>query len=289
MRRIFYLSCWAGGLLAAAYCGLAALLPMVKAQTGETLQAPTNPPQSTGLPSVKKDTGDKPAGDLQTLHKLAAESYSSINCYLVRFKRREQVAGKDMPEELMLMKFREQPRSIYMKWLAEVGHGRELIYVQGKFDDKLHIRLAAGDILLLPAGKKMSFALDSPLVRAKSRHLITEAGVGQSIEMFGSLVKDLNNKDDRSGSLKYLGLVKRPEFEGKVEGVLQTIPPKSENTLPRGGQRYWYFDTRLRFPVLLVTFDEKQHEVEYYCFDRWYFPGQFFEDEFNPNVLWREN
>jgi hypothetical protein len=284
MRRIFHF-CWAAGLLA-AFCTLAVLMSAAMAQTVEAPQVSVKPP-AVGVMQVNKEGPGKPAGDAQSLYRLAVESYSSINCYLVRFKRREQVAGKDMPEELMLMKFRKQPRGIYMKWLAEAGLGRELLYVQGKFDDKLHIRLAAGDILLLPAGKKMSFAIDSPLVRAKSRHLITEAGVGHSIELFGSLVESLKNKDN-SGSLKYLGMVKRPEFEAKVEAALQTIPPKAENTLPKGGQRYWYFDTRLRLPVLLITFDEKQHEVEYYCFDRWYFPRQFFEDEFNPTVLWRE-
>ena len=56
------------------------------------------------------------------------------------------------PEELMHFKFRKQPWSVYFKWLGPEGRGREAIYVQGKYDNKLHTLLAAGDMPFTPAG-----------------------------------------------------------------------------------------------------------------------------------------
>ena len=47
----------------------------------------------------------------------------------------------------------------------------------------------------------------------------------------------------------------------KVEGVLQTIPPKSDPHLPRGGQRLWFFDPALSLPMLIITQDETGREV----------------------------
>src|SRR5207248_679244 len=137
-------------------------------------------------------------------------------------------------------------------------------------------------------GKRFAVAPDNPLIRSKSRHGITEAGLGTTLEQFGNLVENMKLKDYRFGSLKYLGLVKRPEFEAAVEAVLQVIPPKVEPDLPRGGRRFWFFDTRLRFPVLLVAYDDQNHEVEYYCFEPWLFPGRVSDDWFNPDVLWCE-
>lgn len=268
----------------------AALPAEVKYQTEEPpplLSA--KPLPINGLQPVSTIVPGKPAGSLESLHKLAVESYATIDSYIVRFRRKEQVGGKDMPEELMLFKFHKQPFSVYFKWLAGGAKGREVAYVNGRYGNKLHTLTAAGDIPFIPAGKRMSFSTDSPLVRAKSRHSINEAGVGKMIERFGNHIEDMKRKDFRFGSLKYLGLVKRPEFENPVEAVLHIIPPKVEAELPQGGRRFWYFDTKLRFPVLMITFDEKQNPVEYYCFDRWLFPGRLSDDEFNPNVLWREN
>lgn len=267
----------------------APLAPLGKGQTAEPPPlVPAKPLPGANLQPVSKGVPGKPAADLQTLYDLAAESYASIDWYIVRLKRRERVAGKDMPEELMLLKFQKQPFSMYFKWLAGSAKGREMVYVQGRYGNKLHVLAAPGDISLFTSGKRFAAPLDHPLVRSWSRHPITNLSIGSAIEQFGTLLDNMRVKDYRFGSLKYLGLVKRPEFEAKVEAVLQVIPPKTEPDMPQGGKRFWYFDTRLRFPVLMIAFDHQDHELEYYCFEPWLFPGHMSQDDFNPDLLWRE-
>ena len=95
--------------------------------------------------------------------------------------------------------------------------------------------------------------------------------------------------DPRASALKYLGQVQRPEYGAKaLEAVHQVIPSGREPQLPRGGQRWWFFDTTLRLPVLLITVDDRGQEVEYYAYDRFVQPTQGLSDEhFNPDNLGR--
>ena len=87
-------------------------------------------------------------------------------------------------------------------------------------------------------------------------------------------------------SLRYLGFIQRPEFNGPCEAVEQTLAPGADPHLPRGGHRLWAFDPLTKFPALLITHDESGHEVEYYFYDRFEFPVHLDDDDFNPDKLW---
>jgi hypothetical protein len=211
-----------------------------------------------------------------------------MDTYVMRLKRREVVAGKARPEELILVKFRQNPWSVYFKWIGTEAKGREVVYVKGQPGNEIHTLTAAGDMILLPAGQRFSISADSALVKSKSRYPITEAGLGTCIRRFGALVEAPEKGENSQGTARYLGQIRRPEFETLVEGVEQIIPPRSDPLLPGGGRRWWYFDTALRLPVLIITHDETGREVEYYCHDRIQFPAGLDNDDFNPDKLWKK-
>ncbi|MGF1583116.1 MAG: DUF1571 domain-containing protein [Gemmataceae bacterium] len=262
--------------------------PTAPPEKAKTKRLVPRPLPVNGLQPVNHAPPGKPAGNLKSVHQLAAEGYASIDSYIVKFRRREVVGGRKHPEELMLFKFRKKPWSTYFKWLGGAGKGRECVYVKHQHGNKIYTKTAAGDIPLVPAGNVIALAPDSPLVRSKSRRPITSAGIGYLIDKFGTLVGLMERRDFRRGTLRYLGLVRRPEFKKPVEAVLQVIPPQAEKSLPQGGRRFWYFDTKLRFPVLIITQDVRQREVEYYCFERFLFPGRLSDEEFDPKALWGE-
>lgn len=243
------------------------------------------------IPAPQDAKPSAPAGDnfaqLRNLYQQAENNYRTIDSYIGRMRRREQVNGRDKPEELMMIKFRKNPFSVYFKWLGPAGNGREVTYVKDRYGNQLHTLLAAGDMPLMPAGKRLSLPPDSVFVRSNSRHPITNAGIGVIIDRFGKILDAVEKGDKRFGTIKYLGQVKRPEFENMVEGVEQTFPPGYEPDLPKGGTRFWYIDPASHLPMLLLTYDPQQREVEYYCYDRLQYPVKLDDDDFNPDVLWK--
>jgi hypothetical protein len=225
---------------------------------------------------------------LRQLQQQAAAWYASVDSYIVRITRREVVAGEAKPEEIMLLKFRKDPWSIHFKWVGKVGHGREVLYVKGQYENQLHTRLAAGDIPLMPAGMKLALALDSPQVRSASRHPVTDAGLGACIDHLTAALDAQDRGDRNAGAVRDLGLQKRPEFSAPVRGVEVTLPPGLEAELPKGGRRFYYFDPDLHLPTLVLTYDERNQEVEYYHYDRLMAPVHLDADDFNPDKLWTD-
>jgi hypothetical protein len=246
-------------------------------------QADQGAPQS---PAVAVE----PAVKLQMLHRDAARCYAGINFYVVRLRRREQVGGKDKPEEVMLLKFRKEPWSVYFKFLGPVGRGREVVYVKGQYENKIHTLTAAGDIPLVPAGRHIALAPDNAMVRSASRYPITDAGIGNLIDRFGQLL-EFERRNARQGGadslVKYLGTYQRPEFANRLDTVVQMVPPRYESALPRGGRRFWFFEPALHLPVLVITQDERNHEVEYYCYEDLQIGAAVSPADFDPEQMGR--
>jgi len=247
-------------------------------------------PAGAGVtPGAQPSVVPPPAGaadPLQELARKASERYAGIDSYIARLKRKEQVNGKDEPEEVLLVKFRKQPWSIYFKWLGPERKGREATYVKGMYESKLHTLLASGDMPLMPAGKKIALDPDGMLVRNRSRHHITSAGIGHLVDQFSGLVqtRDPNGRVQ----VRYLGAQKRPEYETPLEGIEQTIPPGSEEAMLGGGRRFIYFDPTNGLPVLVTTYDKNGHQVEYYCWDRIQFPVKLDNKDFDPEQMGKQ-
>ena len=249
--------------------------------------SPAPAPLGAGVSIIETSpsSGDT-LGSLRSIFERAHQRTAQMDSYTMRMRRREVVGGAVRPEEIILAKFRKEPFSIYLKWVGEEGKNREVCYVNGMYNSKIHILMGPGENFLF-ANKHLEFAPDHPLVKSNCRYPIIEAGIGPLVARFGRLVTALEKGDSREGSARYLGKVKRPEFEEPVEGVAQTLPAKYEGLFPGGGQRMWYFDTTSGLPVLITTFDEKGRELEYYCHDRFQFSQNLDADDFNPNKMWK--
>ena len=218
------------------------ILPLQTPQT--TIPKFNAAPDGPSLPAPPQlPDQSNPFAPLRELYQKAAAKNATMDSYVLRLRRREVVGTMSRPEEVLLFKWRKEPWSVYFKWLESEGKGREVVYVKGRYDSALHTLTAAGDIPLLPAGKRFKLAPDGVLVKSKSRYPITEAGLGGLVERFGKVVDGLEKGDPREGTAKYLGQIKRPEYANKVDAVLQNVPPKSDPNLPRGGTRQlWFFD-----------------------------------------------
>lgn len=257
-------------------------LSAAPAAAPEIVQAGATAP-AQGLETPPAARAESP---LRGFYNRAAEQYATIDSYIARLRRREEIHGKSHPEEVMLVKFRKQPWSVYFKWIGPEGHGREVTYVRGQHGDQIHTLLAQGDHPFLAGGKRMSVAPDNIFIKSRTRHSIQEAGIGAIIDKFGVLVESAERGDTRLGTITYLGRQKRPEYESPMEAVERVLPPGCEPQLPRGGRRWLFFDSASGLPVLTITHDDGGREVEYYCYDLIQHPVRLDDDDFNPDRLW---
>ncbi len=222
----------------------------------------------------------------QLIHNAQAQ-YARIDSYIVRLTRREVVNGEQKPEEVILFKFRKQPWSVYLKWLAsKEGKGREVLYVKGRHEGKIHTLLAAGDIPFVPAGRRMALLPDNILVRNSTRHPITDAGIGSCIDRLAAIQSAVENGDRSKGRLELLGPLRRPEFEQPVQALEHTLPARLDPSLPRGGKRTFFFDPETQLPMLIRTVDERGQEVEYYWHARLQPSVKLDDADFDPDQLW---
>ena len=63
-------------------------------------------------------------------------SYATVNDYVSVFHKQERVNDKLLPEETIQFKF-QKPFKVYMKWIKEPFEGREALYVEGQYNNKL--------------------------------------------------------------------------------------------------------------------------------------------------------
>ncbi|MFM7150032.1 MAG: DUF1571 domain-containing protein, partial [Gemmataceae bacterium] len=220
------------------------------------------------------------------LLEAAKERYKKMDSYIARLIRREMVKGEMNPEEIILLKFRKNPWSVYLKWLGKEGQGREAIFVQGKYENKIHTLLAAGDIPFMPGGKRISLSPDSIMVKSATRHPITEAGIGASLEKLEKLIAASERGDYRLGKLISLGPTGRNEFDQPALALEHNLPPGIDPSLPKGGKRVYFFDPANGLPMLVIGRDERGQEVEYYRYDRLQPAVRLDDSDFDPEKVW---
>jgi len=224
--------------------------------------------------------------EVRRLYDAARERYGRVDSYIARLTRREKVRGEQRPEELILFKFRAEPWSAYLRWLGEAGEGREGLYVPGRHDDKVHTRIAAGDVPLFPAGYRMSLAPDGALLKAASPHPITALGLGAALDKLGDALAAQERGDDRLGTLAAVGPEKLEEFDEPVRGIEHRLPPGADPAVPRGGRRVYWFDPATGLPTVARTRDDTGTVVEYYRYDRLQLGVGLDDADFDPDRLW---
>lgn len=241
------------------------------------------------------ETAAAPETNLQTvkrLHERALSHYSKLEGFECRVTRRETIGTKAMPEELLQYKMRKEPYSLHIKWIGKEAQGRELVFVQGKYENKVQIILGREPELLRPAGLKVARLPTDKDVTSKSRFDIREGGMGLSINWFGRVVAIMEKDPTQANRLKYVGSKQRLERATGLEAVEETIPPNWEPLLPNGGKRTTYFDADPAspshgLPVLLVTLADTGREVEYYWFDQFQ-PIRPTDADFDIEKLWKK-
>ncbi|WP_010583621.1 DUF1571 domain-containing protein [Schlesneria paludicola] len=161
--------------------------------------------------ATKSDETEKPPIDeTHPLYKLLEVAYKSRNAlddvkdYKCVFSKREVVRGK-MIKTSMNLKFREDPFSVYLKFI-DLNAGREVIYVKGQNENNMLVHEAGvksflGTFKIVPTG---------PDAMAENKYPVTQIGLKNMLAT----------------------VIKQWEAEGKFSGIKTQLRPTSK--LPSG-------------------------------------------------------
>jgi hypothetical protein len=129
-----------------------------------------------------QDDGEQSPLTLRDVINFAAESRDAvkeIKDYTAVFSKTEMVKGKLIKQE-MQMKFRTKPFSVYFHYQGGSADGRQAIYVDGRYDNKLIVKEANGIGSYLPGG--VHLRLDDARVVAENRYPVTHVGIAKMLE-----------------------------------------------------------------------------------------------------------
>jgi hypothetical protein len=252
------------------------------------VQAPPADPRPAAAAPV--DPAAKNLADLKALVAAASAAWKAIDTYEMTQTRRELNPKGLINDETVFIQYRREPLAVYTLNTGDNGKGRELIYNPSQFEDKIHVRLGKGDPFPGEGRVPPAVSPDYPMVKAKARYSIREAGLGRMTGALGAAVARLEAGTAPPDALTYRGEVRRDEFPHPVVGVTHKLRPGDDPVMPTGGTRLYFFDLRkgspaYGLPVLVVATDEKGQEVEYYLSEKVKQPANLTDAAFDPARL----
>lgn len=269
------------------------LLPPFKRKPPEKLPSPfapkeTEAPKQPEAPKpvpTENAKGAKNLADLKALLAVSDAAWKATTTYEGTLTRREMNPKGQINSEVLLFQFRREPMSVYT---SENGKGRETIYNPTKHEDKIHIKVGKGE--LLRPGSVIALGPDDPLVKAKARYSVREAGFGRTVGVLGAAIAKLETGKLPADALTFDGEVKRDEFTHTVVGVTHKLQPNEDALMPLGGTRVYFFEMRkdapsYGMPVLVIATDPLGREQEYYLFEKVKSPANLTDADFDPARL----
>lgn len=120
---------------------------------------------------IEKAPAEHPLIPALQLGTASLKAMEEIKDYTALFTKREMI-GRKMVDAQMEMKFRQEPFSVFMKFLKP-GPGREVLYVAGENDNKIK----AHDVGFAGLAGTLSLDVDGSFAMADNRYPITMAGM----------------------------------------------------------------------------------------------------------------
>ena len=162
----------------------------------------------------------------------AMDPLSDIRDYECVFTKREMI-GKKLVKTSMKLKFRDEPFSVYLKFL-DTNAGREVLYVKGQNNNNLLVREAGikalvGVVTLSPTG---------PDAMAENRHPVSSIGMK---EMLNMVIKQWEAEAKFAGT----STQKRPDSKlqsGEICTVYESVHEKPYKDFKFHTTRLWIDD-----------------------------------------------
>jgi hypothetical protein len=250
-----------GGLFAVALAVGALLPPDGAGPASATQPPPPGKPVSPQPPPVTQKPAQQPPqqppaqqpaqSPLDVPLRLLNEGrqlYQRVTDYTCTLISQERVRGKLLPENVIAFHFRNQPFSVYMKWIGPKDMvGQEVAYVHGR--NKNQMRVYAGNKGALP--KMVGWVSIDPRdkrVLENSNHTITEAGIANMMEQLARSWQ----AERAQGKTQ----VQTAEYEYAQRRCIRVEAVRTERSPNAYCYRsVVYFDKEFRLPIRVENYD----------------------------------
>jgi hypothetical protein len=176
----------------------------------------------------------------------ARRSYHDVKDYTCLFIKRERLRGQLQQENLIEMKVRTQPFSVYLHWLKPLPTaGQEVCYVAGRNKGMMRVHSSG----LLGTVGFVSMDPRDPRALETNRHSVTEAGIGNLIDRYGEgweLERRLNRTQAR---------IQEYEYNHRRCTRVEVIRPDSAGQQIPFHRSIVYFDKENHLPIRAENYD----------------------------------
>jgi hypothetical protein len=147
--------------------------------------------------------------------RAAEAAYGTVTSYAAVLHKQQRVAGKLLPEETILLKYKK-PFSVYMKWIKAPYKGSELLYIAGWNQNQ--IRAHRGGILWF-----ITRNVDprDPALMASNLRPVTSMGIGYLLETVAMNIR----KAIKAGELTFSDSRQETVY-GKSTVIVEVVFPK---------------------------------------------------------------
>lgn len=210
---------------------------------------PLDPPKLPAWPSTALE-GDEATSILLASLLSARDRLEAVGGYSAVFRKTERISGKLGDEQVMEMKSRLNPFSVYFKYRTPEA-GKEVVYAEGRYDNDL---VAHGVGLSRKLVPRIKVAPDSRIAMMGNRHPITDAGLAKLLDKLIHF-RRLDQKDPDAVTL--LDRIPNPSG-GEWLRSIHTHPRQSPE---RPFQRVEVlYDPETRIPIQISSYDWSRPE-----------------------------
>lgn len=221
---------------------------------------------------VSKPSAASPVAALDEALRRTSATLAQTTNYKVQVSNQETLNGKTLPADTFLLNARRQPFAVRMEWSNGKEAGREVIFSPTETGGMIQIRMPKG---LIP---RMTMSPDSPLVRSKSRHPISEAGIDSVVERLNLTLQKLKTGTADAGQLD-VQQVTDPHLGEQIRITHRTVTSET-----------WVvdLDKATGLPLTIHATDASGGLLEHYEFRNFQLnqADLLTADAFDPNARW---
>jgi hypothetical protein len=241
--------CLAGVAIVQNYRRRAEPPPITAASQPPAAETPTE----TSLLSVPVEQSPHDLHDCIALVEESQSALRNVNDYTALFTKTERINGR-LRKQVMDMKLREDPFSIYLLYESKKERGRQAVYVQGCFDNTLVVR----DVGLRAALGTMHLGLKNPLVTCENRYPVTDLGIANLVDISFNIWQ----RESKVPGVQAVVSIAPNSRHGDRECCEVMVTHQHRDPQIEYQKSHLFFDNQTKLPIHVERYGWAAHEGE---------------------------